>query len=138
MRDSCKYLEEERYQMPTFRPIKQSRISREVTEQLKHAILLGHFRTGDKLPPERELAEQFQVSRVAVRESLRVLESAGFLTTRQGVTGGAEPLLVGLHAHERAYVALAVDVPGGGVAVLLARGVARYRVEIRFLPEARW
>jgi len=39
------------------------------------------------MPPERELAEQFQVSRVAVRESLRVLENAGFLTTRPGVTG---------------------------------------------------
>ncbi|MBN1106910.1 MAG: FadR family transcriptional regulator [Deltaproteobacteria bacterium] len=74
--------------MPSFKPIKQSRISNEVTEQLKHAILLGHFHPGDKLPPERDLAEQFQVSRVAVRESLRVLENAGFLTTRQGVTGG--------------------------------------------------
>jgi DNA-binding FadR family transcriptional regulator len=74
--------------MPAFKPIKQSRISKEVTEQLKHAILLGQFQTGDKLPPERELAEQFQVSRVAVRESLRVLENAGFLTTRPGVLGG--------------------------------------------------
>jgi GntR family transcriptional repressor for pyruvate dehydrogenase complex len=74
--------------MPAFKPIKQSRISHEVTEQLKHAILLGQFQTGDKLPPERELAEQFQVSRVAVRESLRVLENAGFLTIRQGATGG--------------------------------------------------
>jgi GntR family transcriptional repressor for pyruvate dehydrogenase complex len=74
--------------MPAFRPIKQSRISHEVTGQLKHAILLGQFQTGDKLPPERELAEQFQVSRVAVRESLRVLENAGFVTIRQGATGG--------------------------------------------------
>jgi GntR family transcriptional repressor for pyruvate dehydrogenase complex len=74
--------------MPAFKPIKQSRISHEVTEQLKHAILLGQFQTGDKLPPERELAEQFQVSRVAVRESLRVLENSGFVTIRQGATGG--------------------------------------------------
>ncbi len=74
--------------MPAFKPIKQSRVSKEVTEQLKHAILLGQFQTGDKLPPERELAEQFQVSRVTVRESLRVLENTGFLTTRPGITGG--------------------------------------------------
>jgi len=74
--------------MPAFKPIKQSRVSKQVTEQLKHAILLGQFQTGDKMPPERDLAEQFQVSRVAVRESLRVLENAGFLTTRSGVTGG--------------------------------------------------
>jgi GntR family transcriptional regulator, transcriptional repressor for pyruvate dehydrogenase complex len=74
--------------MPAFKPVRQSRISNQVTEQLKHAILLGQLRTGDKMPPERELAEQFQVSRVAVRESLRVLENAGFVTTRPGVTGG--------------------------------------------------
>ncbi|MGD0237304.1 MAG: GntR family transcriptional regulator [Syntrophorhabdales bacterium] len=74
--------------MPSFRPIKQSRISGEVTEQLKQSILLGHFKSGEKLPSERELAEQFQVSRVAIREALRTLENSGFITTRQGVTGG--------------------------------------------------
>jgi GntR family transcriptional regulator, transcriptional repressor for pyruvate dehydrogenase complex len=74
--------------MQTFKPIKQFRVSKDVTDQLKHSILLGYFKTGDKLPPERELAEQFQVSRVAVREALRVLENTGFLTVRQGVTGG--------------------------------------------------
>ena len=75
--------------MPSFRPIKQFRVSGEVTEQLKQSILLGHFRAGDRLPSERELAEQFQVSRVAVREALRALQHSGFITTRQGVTGGA-------------------------------------------------
>jgi GntR family transcriptional repressor for pyruvate dehydrogenase complex len=75
--------------MPSFRPIKQSRVSGEVTEQLKQSILLGHFKSGEKLPSERELAEQFQVSRVAIREALRTLENSGFITTRQGVTGGA-------------------------------------------------
>jgi DNA-binding FadR family transcriptional regulator len=75
--------------MPTFKPIKQLRVSEEVTEQMKRSILVGYFKSGDKLPSERELAEQFKVSRVAVREALRVLENTGFLITRQGVTGGA-------------------------------------------------
>ncbi len=75
--------------MPSFRPIKQLRVSGEVTEQLKQSILLGHFKAGDRLPSERDLAEQFQVSRVAIREALRALEHSGFITTRQGVTGGA-------------------------------------------------
>ncbi len=74
--------------MQPFKPIKQSRISAEVTDQLKQSILIGHFKSGDKLPPERELAEQFEVSRVAIREALRVLEISGFITTRQGVAGG--------------------------------------------------
>jgi GntR family transcriptional regulator, transcriptional repressor for pyruvate dehydrogenase complex len=75
--------------MSTFKPIKQSRVSEEITEQMKRSILVGYFKSGDKLPSERELADQFKVSRVAVREALRVLENTGFLTTRQGVTGGA-------------------------------------------------
>jgi len=75
--------------MPKFKPVRQSRISNEVTEQIKQSILLGHFKTGDKLPPERDLAEEFCVSRVAIREALRALENSGFIVTRQGVTGGA-------------------------------------------------
>ena len=75
--------------MPSFKPIRQFRISGEVAEQLKQSILIGHFKAGDRFPSERELAEQFQVSRVAIREALRALENAGFITTRQGVTGGA-------------------------------------------------
>ncbi|MEN6616296.1 MAG: FadR/GntR family transcriptional regulator [Syntrophorhabdus sp.] len=75
--------------MSTFTPIKPSRVSREVTEQLKQSILLGQFKPGDKFPSERELAEQFQVSRVAIREAIRSLENSGFIVTRQGITGGA-------------------------------------------------
>ena len=72
-----------------FKPVRQPRISAQVTEQLKQSILTGMFKPGDRLPSERELAEQFQVSRVAVREALRALEIAGFVITRQGVAGGA-------------------------------------------------
>jgi DNA-binding FadR family transcriptional regulator len=75
--------------MPNFKPIRQFRVSEEVTEQLKQSILLGGFKAGDKLPSERDLAEQFQVSRVAIREALRKLEHSGFILTRQGATGGA-------------------------------------------------
>ncbi len=75
--------------MPRFRPIKQARVSEEVAEELKQSILTGHFKTGDRLPSERDLAEEFQVSRVAIREALRFLENSGFIVTRQGVTGGA-------------------------------------------------
>jgi GntR family transcriptional regulator, transcriptional repressor for pyruvate dehydrogenase complex len=74
--------------MAKFKPIKQSRVSKEVCDQLKQSILVGHFQPGDKLPSERELVEEFQVSRVAIREALRTLENSGFITTRQGVNGG--------------------------------------------------
>jgi DNA-binding FadR family transcriptional regulator len=75
--------------MSPFKPIKQPRVSGEVAAQLKQSILLGQFKAGDKLPSERDLAEQFQVSRIAVREALRFLENTGFVSTRQGITGGS-------------------------------------------------
>jgi DNA-binding FadR family transcriptional regulator len=75
--------------MPNFKPVKQPRVSEEVFHQLKEAILSNDFKAGEKLPPERELSEQFQVSRVAIREAIRTLENAGFLEIRQGATGGA-------------------------------------------------
>ena len=75
--------------MPRFRPIKQFRVSNEVCEQLKQSILLGQFKVGDRLPAERDLAEEFKVSRVAIREALRALENSGFIVIRQGANGGA-------------------------------------------------
>jgi GntR family transcriptional regulator, transcriptional repressor for pyruvate dehydrogenase complex len=75
--------------MAIFRPIRQLRVSEEIVAQLKQSILLGHFKAGDKLPAERSLAEEFRVSRVAIREALRALENSGFLVTRQGANGGA-------------------------------------------------
>jgi DNA-binding FadR family transcriptional regulator len=73
---------------PAFKAIKTTRVSEEVAEQIKQAILRHDFKVGEKLPPERQLAADFQVSRVAVREALRLLENSGFITTRQGAGGG--------------------------------------------------
>ena len=75
--------------MDRFKPIKQFRISEEVLSQLKESILLGKFKAGEKLPSERELTEDFQVSRGVIREAIRALEITGFVTLRQGPTGGA-------------------------------------------------
>ena len=75
--------------MKRFLPVKQNRISGEVLSQLKGAILAGDYRPGEKLPAERELTEQFQVSRVVIREAIRELELTGFVQIQQGPTGGA-------------------------------------------------
>ena len=71
-----------------FKPVRPSRISSEVSDQIKQAILLGDFKGGEKLPTERALSEQFRVSRMTMREALRTLENAGFVETRLGATGG--------------------------------------------------
>jgi DNA-binding FadR family transcriptional regulator len=75
--------------MALFKPIKTSRASEDVFAQLKASILSGMFKSGSKLPSERELTEEFQVSRGVIREAIRMLELSGFLTIRQGHGGGA-------------------------------------------------
>ena len=75
--------------MALFKPIKTSRASEDVFAQLKASILSGVFSSGSKLPSERELTEEFQVSRGVIREAIRMLELSGFLTIRQGHGGGA-------------------------------------------------
>ncbi|MCU0604959.1 MAG: FadR family transcriptional regulator [Desulfobacterales bacterium] len=72
-----------------FIPVKQNRIAVEIVSQLKAAILAGRFSPGERLPTERELTEQFQVSRVVVREAVRELEIKGLVKILQGPNGGA-------------------------------------------------
>src|SRR5690606_1055893 len=52
-------------------------------------VASGKLKKGDKLPPERELAKQFGVSRLAIREALRSLENAGLISLQRGPKGGA-------------------------------------------------
>lgn len=72
-----------------FRPVKQNRIAVGIVNQLKEAILSGQFKSGERMPTERELTEHFQVSRVVVREAVRELEIRGLVKILQGPTGGA-------------------------------------------------
>lgn len=66
------------------RPIRRSRISQQIVVQLCQMIRQGHVRPGDRLPSERELSEQLQVSRASLREALRQLEHAGIVAAKQG------------------------------------------------------
>ena len=72
-----------------FTSVKQNRIAVEIVNQLKAAILAGRFTPGERLPTERELTEQFKVSRVVVREAVRELEITGLVKILQGPNGGA-------------------------------------------------
>ncbi len=65
-------------------PIKSTRIYEEIVRQVKAMIAEGRLKSGDRLPPERELAEKFVVSRTSVREALRALESLGLVEIRPG------------------------------------------------------
>jgi DNA-binding FadR family transcriptional regulator len=72
-----------------FAPIAVARASSSIADQIRSAIVSGKLREGERLPPERELAEQFAVSRVTVRDALRALEAMGLVEVRVGARGGA-------------------------------------------------
>ena len=67
-----------------FQPIKPKKVSTQIFDQIRSSILSGEFSPGDKLPPERELAEMFDVSRPSVREALNLLSAAGLVMSYQG------------------------------------------------------
>ncbi len=67
-----------------FSRIRVERVSEKVANELKRAISDGVFRVGERLPPERELAEQMGVSRPSVREAIQLLEVQGILETVHG------------------------------------------------------
>src|ERR687883_1103864 len=72
-----------------FAPVSVARASSAIAEQIRTAIVTGQLGQGERLPPERELAEQFGVSRVTVRDGLRALEAMGLIDVRVGARGGA-------------------------------------------------
>lgn len=56
----------------------------ELMEYLKHQILNGEYKPGDKLPSENQLSASFQVSRQTVRKALEILENAGYIYAEHG------------------------------------------------------
>ena len=76
-----------------FRAPARRRLHEDVAEQLRDAIFDGRFQAGGKLPPERELAEQFQVNRTSIREAIKVLEGQGLVSVRQGDGVTVQPLV---------------------------------------------
>lgn len=67
-----------------FTPVKNQKVYEVVIEQIKEMIKSGKLKKGDKLPPERELVEELQVSRASIREALRSLEILGLIESRHG------------------------------------------------------
>lgn len=65
-------------------PVRRERLHETIVSQLESLVSSGHLTLGDRLPPERVLAEELGVSRNSVREAIRILESRGTLTAQQG------------------------------------------------------
>lgn len=72
-----------------YKPVEQQAAYGLAVQKLKRLVHLGLLLPGEKMPPERKLAEQFSISRVTLREALRVMEADGYVTIRRGAMGGA-------------------------------------------------
>lgn len=72
-----------------FRPVRITRASEAIVQQVKALIFAGRLGPGDPLPSEKHLAQQFGLSRVTVRDALHVLESQGLIAIKVGARGGA-------------------------------------------------
>lgn len=73
---------------PVLRPVRAGNGFEEALEQILQIVRLGLVAPGDRLPSERELAERLGVSRVTLREVLKVLQDEGMVESRRGRYGG--------------------------------------------------
>lgn len=80
-----------------YEAIQSERLYSKIVDQIQRRILAGELKVGDHLPSERELAEQFQVSRTAVREAVKTLSEKGLVQVFPGkgtfVTNGTSQAL---------------------------------------------
>ncbi|HAJ31856.1 MAG TPA: FadR family transcriptional regulator [Candidatus Atribacteria bacterium] len=67
-----------------FKEITPVRLYESVIEQIMDLIENNELKPGDKLPPERKLAEKLSISRSSLREAFRVLESRGLIKSKPG------------------------------------------------------
>ncbi|GMG85283.1 FCD domain-containing protein [Paralimibaculum aggregatum] len=92
-----------------FEQVEMDRVADAVVEQIEQLIICGVLRPGQKLPPERELAEALGVSRPKLREAFQTLTARGLVEIRrsegafvQPLTGAAlSPALIELFARNR-------------------------------------
>lgn len=73
---------------PVLRQVRAGNGFEEALEQILQVVRLGLVPGGERLPPERELAERMGISRVTLREVLKVLQDQGLVEARRGRYGG--------------------------------------------------
>ena len=79
-------------QISPFAKVRSTRAHEHIVEQLQNLILSGKLAPGTRLPSERAMMSEFQVSRPTVREAFRVAESMGLISVRPGDPGGPKVL----------------------------------------------
>ncbi|MFJ4781370.1 FadR/GntR family transcriptional regulator [Streptomyces sp. NPDC088762] len=101
---------------PVLRQVRAGNGFEEALEQILQVVRLGLVPGGERLPPERELAERMGISRVTLREVLKVLQDQGLVEARRGRYGGT-------------FVLPRPDTPPDGAEQELRRRVAGVDIE---------
>ena len=70
--------------MQMYKTVRTSRLYEQIVQQIEESILAGRLKPADQLPTERELAQQFGVSRTAVREAVKTLAEKGLVESHSG------------------------------------------------------
>jgi GntR family transcriptional repressor for pyruvate dehydrogenase complex len=102
-----------------YKPVKTKKVYEEIVHQIKLSIQEGKLKPGEKMPSERELAEQFNASRASVREALSAMEMMG---------------IISIHPGEGSYVR---HLPSNSMLETLAASVQTESVDIFHLLEMR-
>ncbi|MCP3757635.1 FadR/GntR family transcriptional regulator [Streptomyces sp. TBY4] len=116
MTDTASEDETSRRLNPVLRQVRAGNGFEEALEQILQVVRLGLVPGGERLPPERELAERMGISRVTLREVLKVLQDQGLVEARRGRYGGT-------------FVLPRPDTPAGGTEEELRRRVAGVDIE---------
>ena len=106
-----------------FRPVKSSKLSDQVFEQVRDSILNGDYKPDQMLPSERELCDSFGVNRSSVREALKRLEQVGLIEIRQG----SGCLVLDFHTSAGFSVLQDMIVPEGELNIRAAEGILEFR-----------
>lgn len=99
---------------PLFESLGRRSAYLEVAERIRSAIFRDKLALFQRLPSERDLAAQFGVSRVVVREAVRALEASGLVTVKKGPKGG----IFVAQDYERPVVDTVTNLLAGGGATL--------------------
>ncbi len=102
-------------QDPVGRQVRAPKTAELIAAHIRGQIVRGELKTGETLPSETALMEQFGVSRPTLREAFRILESESLITVRRGSRGGAQVMAPDIGVAAR-YVGLLLQVDGTTVA----------------------
>jgi len=83
-KDSAEQRSRARWRDIPVRAVRPQRLYEQIAEQIRGIIAGQDLKPGDRLPPERELAQRLEVSRPSVREAMIALETAGIIEVRTG------------------------------------------------------